>query len=208
MPIQDHLSSSIDRRDQEPNKQLAVRIATGEYQVKELIDFLKTQPKRQFQQDAILTLAYTAEKNATLVAPYGEFLSRQLDSKFNRVVWGSMIALSHLTKVIPELLFHSLSVILQTMETSTVVARDHGFKILIGLYTLDEYQDQVTPLIAEQIQIAPDNQFGQYTERWMEVIIPKHRNQLIAIMEQKRQELTNAIHLKRLDKNLRKLIQS
>ena len=62
MAIQEHLAYSLDRKDQEPNKNLAERIVNkgGEAQLQELVDFFLTQPHKEFQKDSVLTLAWVS----------------------------------------------------------------------------------------------------------------------------------------------------
>jgi len=60
-------------------------------------------------------------------------------------------------------------------------------------------------LIQEQLMKAPSNQLGQYAERLIEVLNKKHLNSLIETLESRREDVTNEHHIKRLNKNLKKL---
>ncbi len=205
MPIQDFLSSAQGNRDQGPNHELADRIVAGEFAVEELVEFFRTKPHRDLQKDAVLTLAYVAEQAPELITPYTDLLVDNLGSKINRVVWGSLIALAHITPKIPDEVFQHLPKVIDAMHASTVVARDYGFRILAIIYTSDQHREDVFPLVLEEVHLAPANQLGQYAERIMEVLEAEHRDTLRKVLEERREELSNPHHLKRLEKNLKRL---
>ncbi len=207
MSIQDKLSFALDRNDQEPNKLVAKQIVEsgGDHEVKELVDFIESQPKQRAQSDAVLALAYVSEQLPELLMPHVDFLIDKLTSEINRVVFGSMIALSHIAHLAQEKLFNALPQIIDSMDRGTVVTRDHGFKVMVTLYQDDRFQEDVFLLIQEQLMKAPSNQLGQYAERLIEVLNKTHLNSLIETLEERRNDITNEYHLKRLSKNLKKL---
>ncbi|MEQ8906629.1 hypothetical protein [Ekhidna sp.] len=207
MPIQEQLAFALDRNDQEPNKRVAKQIvdAGGEKEVEELVSFIETRPKQRAQSDAILALAYVGELSPKLLAGHVDFLIRQLTRPINRVVFGSMIALAHIAHLQRKKIFDALPKIIDTMDGGTVVTRDHGFRIMISLYRDDQFQEDMFLLIQEQLIKAPSNQLGQYAERIIEVLNKKHLNSLIETLEERRNDITNEHHVKRLNKNLKKL---
>ena len=201
------LSFSQNRRDQGPNRALALKISdSGDLgMLKELIDFFKTKPHKELQKDCVLTMAWVAETSPQMIVPYADVLIENFDSPINRVVWGSMIALAEIRDQISEKLFEALPKILDAMDAGTVVTRDYGFRILVSLYTLPGYQDDLLYVILEQIRMAPDNQLGQYTEKLMAVLNPIHKDLLYDVMVERLPELSNPHHIKRLNKNVLKL---
>ena len=52
---------------------------------------------------------------------------------------------------------------------------------------------------------APPNQLGQYTENLIAVLDRSHKEQLLTVLEDRKLELVNPHHQKRLSKNLEKL---
>ena len=208
MPIQDHLAYAHRRKDQEPNKLLARRIVESEdaaQQLQELIDFFDTKPHKEFQKDCALTLAWIAEIQPELVAPQATYLIGKLKDPINRVIWGSMIALSGIAHLVQPQLYKALPSILDAMDEGTVVTRDHGYRILMILYQNKAYREDVFLLVLEQLLQAPSNQLGQYTEKWMAVMEKNHVPQVIAVLEERRPEISDPHHLRRLTKNLKKL---
>lgn len=205
MAIQDHLASSLGRKDQGPNHSLAEKIVAGDQDIQELVTFFKTKPHRDLQKDAIITIAYVSELDPRPVLPFFDLLTENLDSSISRVVYGSMMALSRIASLIPERIFEELPRIIDTMHGDSIVARDYGFRILTEMYAVPKYAEDVFPLAIEEIQLAPDNQLGQYVERLLPLLKEDHRSILRKILEARKEELQNPYHLKRLDKNLKKL---
>lgn len=207
MSIADQLAHSQNRRDQGPNRELAAKIINSEDAglLKELVEFFGTKPHKDLQKDCVLTMAWVAEKSPELVVPYTDILVNNLQSSINRVIWGSMIALAEIAAHVPDKLYNALPEILDAMETGTVVTRDFGFRILIALYVLPSYQEDVFYIILEQLRTAPDNQLGQYAEKLMAVMNVRHKYALYDVLSERLTELSNSHHIKRLNKNLLKL---
>lgn len=205
MPIQDKLPYALGRKDQGPNKMLADEIVKGQESLKELVDFLESKPRKEFQKDAALTIGYVAEQAPQQVEPYFEVLIRNLDSKINRVVWASMISLFHISSGTKKELFDHLGIIIQRMDEGTVVTRDYGIRILMALYQEPSYREDCLPLILEQISMAPSNQTGQYTERFGAIVSPSHIEAFVQCLEEKLLELNNEHHIKRVKKTIKKL---
>ncbi|MEP1034571.1 hypothetical protein [Ekhidna sp.] len=207
MPIQNQLAYALDRNDQEPNKQVAKQIVDtgGVKEVDELVFFVKSRPRQRAQADAILALAYIGEITPELLTNQADFLIGELKSKINRVIFGSMIGLSHIAHLQKEKLYDSLPQIIDAMDAGTVVTRDFGYRIMITLYQENRLQADMFLLIQEQLMKAPANQLGQYTERLIEVLNKSHLNLLIETLEERRTDISNEYHITRLNKNLKKL---
>ncbi len=207
MSISDQLAYSQGRKDQEPNKILAQGIADIEdtKRLIELITFIESKPHRRLQMDAALTVAYVGELNPEMLIPHVDFLIEKLKDTIDRVAWGSMIALSHISPLVLDQMYKHLPELLDAMDMGSIVGRDHGFKILVNLYREERYSSDMLFILLEQIRKAPSNQLGQYAERLIEVIKDEHKSELITVLEERGQDLTNEYHLKRLTKNLKKL---
>ena len=207
MPIQDQLSYALDRNDQKPNKLVARQIVdAGDHkEIKELVDFIEIRPEQRAQSDAMLTLAYVGELSPGLLAGQEDFFIGQLNSPINRVIYGSMIALAHIAHLQKEKLFDALPKIIDAMDAGTVVTRDYGFRIMVILYADNRFQEDMFLLVSEQLMKAPSTQLGQYTERLIDVLSKSHLNSLIETLKERRGDISNEYHIKRLNKNLEKL---
>lgn len=207
MSIQNQLAHSLGRKDQVPNKALAQSIADAEYMsgLNKLIQFIESGPIDRLQMDAMLAIAYVAEQKPQLVVDHVDFLISKLNDPINRVIWGSMIALAHMADLVSDKLFEALPKVIDAMDAGTVVTRDFGFRILVSLYKVEQFCDDVFYIISDQIILAPSNQLGQYVERMIPIVKVDHKKKLIAILEERNVDLTNKHHIKRLNKNLKKL---
>jgi hypothetical protein len=207
MSIQNQLADSLGRKDQAPNKALAKTIvdASDSNRLDELVQFIETKPLDRLQMDAMLTIAYISEALPELVVEKVDFLIGKLNDPINRVIFASMIALSHMADLVSAKLYEALPKVIDAMDSGTVVTRDFGFRILVSLYRIEQYCDDVFYIISDQIILAPSNQLGQYMERMIPIVKPEHKKKLIAILEGRSEDLSNQYHLNRLNKNLKKL---
>ena len=206
MPISEKLAYSQKRKDQLPNKETARIVLDAEDRsaIQELCKLIDSDFPKRLKMDATLTLAYIAEEKPELLKSHTDFLIDKLQDPIERVGWGSMIALSHMSSQASGKLYDQLPAILDAMDRDSIVGRDHGFRILVSLYVIDSYQEDLHFIILEQLRKVRPNQLGQYTERYMGVIKPHHKKDLIAVLEEDRSDL-NEYHIKRLAKNLKKL---
>lgn len=207
MPIQEKLAFALDRKDQEPNRLVARQIVESEGQrgIEDMIEFIESKPIKRAQMDAMLALAYAGELSPKTLAPHVDFLVSKLNDPINRVIWGSMIGLAHIAHLVQPKLFEALPKVIDAMDAGTVVTRDYGFRIMVDLYKDEQFQEDMFLLIQEQLMKAPSNQLGQYAERIIEVLNKNHLNPLIETLESRREDVTNEHHIKRLNKNLKKL---
>ena len=200
------LSSAMDRRDQGPNEAIAQEVvASGNPDLlQEVVQVILSNNPVRLKNDAVMVLMAISRIKPGILLEQTRLLISLLDSKSNRQVWGSMIALANMAPMVREDIKPYLAKILRAMDEGTVVTRDHGFTILTELYK-DDPSGDLLALINEQLLNAPPNQVGQYTEKFMEVVRKEDLSSCIATLEVRAQELTNEHHLKRLGKNLRKL---
>ncbi len=207
MSIKEKLSYVKGRGDQGPNKQLAQEIVEkeGHDSIRELIALFDTKPHVAIQKDCSLTLAWIAKTNPQMMVHYTDYFLNKLGNPVNRVIWGSMITLTAIAPFQQEKLFENLPDILHAMDTGTVVTRDHGYRILITLYQNQTYQKDVFTLILEQLTKAPSNQLGQYAERLIDVLNLSHKPELMTLLESRFEDIENEHHVRRLEKNLKKL---
>ncbi|MEQ9403227.1 MAG: hypothetical protein RIM99_06580 [Cyclobacteriaceae bacterium] len=207
MDVSKRLSFSLDHRDQGPNKKLAKDIVDSQDKelLEELIQLLESRPAAGLQKDCAVTLAYVAEQSPRMLTPYTTQMINNMDASVNRVIWGSMMVLAHIAPLVSQELYSELPKIMDAMDKGTVVTRDYGFRILVELYQVDEIKEDMLYIILEQLAKSPGNQLGQYAERFMPVVTVDHKPTFIKTLEERRGDLTNEHHLKRLTKNLKKL---
>ena len=206
MNISDRFSSALGRRDEEPNKRLAreISIAHDKTAIRELVKILCSQPAPDTLADAIKVLEMVGEQQPALAHPAFPALIPLIRHPENKIVWRSMAALSTIASYHTEECFQHLGLILKVMDRGSVITRDHGFRILLMLYQ-DRFRDALLPLLKEQLLSSPDNQLGQYAEKWMAVIARGDLPDLRHVLEIRLQDLVNPSHQKRIARVLMKL---
>ena len=209
MSISDRFSRSNGTRNEQLNKQLAKEIVTARDQelVNEVIGVLKTSQSADVLSDGLKVVEMIGEEAPELVETAFETVLGLLDHQQNKIQWRAMSALSTFCEFHPTALYEQLGKILKIMDSGSVITRDHGVRILIMLYQKANYRNTLTQLLKEQILMAPDNQLGQYAEKWMAVIDREDIPLLIKQLEVRQQDLTSPSHQKRISRVLQQLNQ-
>ena len=207
MSVLDKLATTLGRRDEVPNQELARKIVgkRDSAAVQELIDNLNHKNKG-IQNDCIKTLYEIGSANPNLVAKYYKEFGKLLESKNNRLVWGGMTALDTIALKEPKGVHSMLSKILDAADNSgSVIARDHAVGILAKLATLKPYRRDCIALLLEQLMSCPDNQFPMYVEMCAPVIDAENKGRFRKIIEKRAAELERESAKKRVAKVLKRL---
>ena len=177
----DLIATSLNRRDNKPNQDLAVEIIQSKRNdwVKELIDNLQHKDKN-IQSDCIKVLYEIGERGAAeMIAPYCKDFGKILSSKNNRLIWGAMTALDMITLVNPKGVNDLLPMIIQSIDKGSVITIDHGVGILAKLSGIAEYSDTAFPLLVEQLRKCPPKQLPMYSEKSLIAINSENQKQII-----------------------------
>lgn len=206
MSVLDKLATSLNRRDEEPNKQLARHIAetNDATAVKELVTLLQHKDKN-IQSDVIKVLDETGDLNPELVLPYVPELVKLLQHKNNRMVWGAMAALSAVAPAAPAILYDNLGAILDAAAKGSVITKDHAVKILAILAVTPAYTDDCLALLLDQLKDAPLNQLPAYAENTATIVTPNYKPEMARILTQRLPEVEQEAKHRRLTKVLQKL---
>ncbi len=159
------LASSLGRRDEGPNVELAQRIVKTEDKnaVKELVENLSN-TKSDVQADCIKVLYEIGEKKPKLISGSVRQFLALLRSKNNRLVWGAMTALDSITLEEPSAIADDLARITEVADKGSVITRDHAVSILTKLASIRNQEAKALPLLIKQLENCPDNQLPMYAE--------------------------------------------
>jgi hypothetical protein len=199
MSVLQLLSTVKGHKDNQANIALAKETASTENSdaVRELVQNLNHKDKK-IQADCIKVLYETGYIKPELIAPYvQEFLSL-LSGKNNRMIWGSMIALTTIVNLKHQEIYQSLDIIMQAVDKGSVITVDGGVIILASLNRHTAYADTTYPLLMEQLLKCPVKQLPMYAERSMESINERHRGEFMNIIENRLQECEKDSQKKRL----------
>lgn len=206
MSIIPKLATSLNRRDEVPNQELAAEIVLGgdTDSVTELIDNLTNKNKR-IRNDCIKVLYEVGYVEPKMIADHMYVFLDLLGSKDNRLQWGAMTALGCVVKSNPSEIFDVLPTIITASERGSVITRDNCVNILISLASQPEFADEAVAQLIKQIAGCPTNQLPMYAERAMSVIDANHRERFVQILSSRLQEVEKESGRKRIEKVIKKV---
>ncbi len=209
MNVLENLATSLNRRDEVPNTELAVKISkkNDTSAVKVLVENLY-QKNKNIAHDCIKVLYEIGERKPALIEPYiKEFISL-LESKNNRMQWGAMHALDAITGENKKSIYSVLTKIIDAADKGTVITRDHAVAILIKLCSDGKYAGNAFKLLIEQLKKCPTNQLPMYAENSMSIITERNKSLFIKTLENRFDELEKDSQRKRLEKVFKKITSS
>jgi len=200
------LAYSLGRNDEEPNIELAKSLAKTKNKkgIKEIVDGLKN-TKEQIANDCIKVLYEIAEISPELISEYIDNFIQLLKSRNNRLVWGSMTALSKIVSFNPEEAFNNLDIIVKACEKGSQITKDNSVSVFAELARVNKkYEKRVFPIIMEHLEKCRPKDVGQHAERAF-VCVNKNNSKIFTeTLLKRRGSLTDA-QKKRVDKLLKKL---
>ncbi len=205
MSVLDQLSSSLGRRDEEPNLALAKEIVHTQDKkaVNELVNHLSN--TTAIQNDCIKVLYEIGEQKPELISDYLGVFVKLLSSKNNRLQWGAMTALAAITKEKPKEIYAALPGILDAADKGSVITRDQAVNILITLCTIEKYIDSAFKLLIEQILKSPTNQVPMYAERAFPIVNTQNKSLFIQTLTSRLGDIEKDSKRKRVEKLIQKL---
>jgi hypothetical protein len=206
MTVINKLASSLNRRDEIPNIELAKQIAAKKDKsaVQELIDSLSNKSK-DIQNDCIKVLYEIGEINPALIARYSREFIDLLDHKNNRLQWGAMTALSTITTENPKAIYAALPKIIKGADNGSVITKDNAVNILIRLCSFKQYADSAFSLLNKQLLNSPVNQLPMYAERALPVINNKNKKLFIKTLTSRLDDMDKETKRKRVEKVISKI---
>ncbi len=206
MPVLNRIAFFQNRRDEVPNQDLArdlVARRDGEG-IQEIAENLWN-TEQNIQSDCLKVLYEVGYLEPGLIADYvGDFLEF-LNSKNNRMVWGSMIALATVARIRADEIFPHVEKIQQLMEKGTVITKDNGIKILAALAASNEaYHATLFPYLLEQLESWRPQDMARYTESIIIAVNAASKDALVDVVQRRLINLegSRAVRLMKLLRNL------
>jgi len=202
------LASSLNRRDEVPNQELAAQIAKNKDAdaVKILIENLQHKSK-DIQNDCIKVLYETGEKSPGLIAEFARDFIVLLGHKNNRLQWGAMTALSTIVNENPKIIYDHLPQLIGASDSGSVITKDNLVKILVSLCGQKKYAEKVFPLLNEELLKSAANQLPMYAENAVPVINETNRKLFIKTLQSRLDSVEKDSKKKRIEKVIRKFSQ-
>ena len=206
MIIIEKLASSMGRRDEIPNQELAKQIANknDKIAIKELFENLHNKNKN-IQNDCIKVIYEIGVLKPLLISDYIEDLIKLLDNTNNRLQWGGMTALNTLVLEKPEHIYDNLSKLVDVAEKGTVITKDNLMAILIKLCSIKKYSDYAFSLFNEQLLKSLNNQLPMYAENAIIIINDSNKIKFIETLRSRLQGIEKETKKARVEKIIKKL---
>jgi len=200
------LAFSLGRNDEEPNIELAKELTKTKNKkgIKEIVEGLNN-PKEQIANDCIKVLYEIAAISPELVSEYGEEFIQLLKSRNNRLVWGSMTALTKIVPLNPDVVFNNLDIVVRAYEKGSVITVDNSISVFAELVKANsKYEKKVFPIIIGHLEKCRPKEVGQHAERAFVCINKNNSPKFKETLLKRRESLTEA-QKKRIDKLISKL---
>lgn len=206
MRVINKLASSLNRRDETPNQELAAEIAgsNDKKAVQELVDNLSNKSK-DLQSDCIKVLYEIGTIKPALIAAHVNSFIDLLGNKNNRLQWGAMTALHTITNEKPEAVYNALPTIIAVADKGSVITNDHCVGILIKLAAVKQYAEDAFLLLLERLKICPTNQLPMYAENALPVIDESNKAVFIKTLTARLNEIEKGTKRARVEKVIKKL---
>ena len=200
------LAYSLGRNDEEPNIELAKELVKTKNNkgIKEIVDGLNNKTV-QIANDCIKVLYEIGEISPELISEYAENFIVSLKSRNNRLVWGSMTALSKIASLNADEIYQNLDILTRAYEKGSVITVDNCISVFAELAKADKkYEKKIFPIIIGHLEKCRPKEVGQHAERAF-ICINKNNAELFKkTILGRRDSLTDA-QKKRLDKLIKKM---
>ncbi|MBC7085802.1 MAG: hypothetical protein H5T43_05490 [Methanomethylovorans sp.] len=197
----ERLAYSLGRNDEVPNIELAEELVKKKdlQGIREIVDGLSNNSEK-IANDCIKVLYEIGSRDATLISDYVYDFVKLLKSKNNRLVWGSMTALSKVTSFKPKEVFANLDTIKKAYEKGSVITIDNSISVFAALSKSDpEYEKVVFPIIISHLEKCRSKEVGQHAERAFPCVNKENSDLFKKVLLKRRGSLTES-QKKRVDK--------
>lgn len=206
MSVISRLASSVGRRDEVPNQELARDLAARKDKagIREIAENLWSRDKN-IQADCIKVLYEVGYIEPKLIGDYAEEFVKLLRSKNNRLVWGGMIALAQVAKSNPDKVFQYLEKIKRAKETGSVITVDNAVAALAWTGSANaRYNKAIFPYLLKHLSSCRPKEVPQHSEKTLPAVNSTNKADFIKVLE-KRSEDLSASELARVKKVIKRV---
>ena len=194
MSVLNRLASSVGRREEIPNQELARDLAAKKDKagIREIAQNLWNKDKN-IQADCVKVLYEIGSIEPNLIADYAEDFVKLLRSKNNRLVWGGMTALNEVAKANPDAVFKYLDEIKKAKETGSVITVDNAVSTLA--YTaaaVDTYNKAIFPYLLKHLSGCRPKEVPQHAEKTLPAVNSSNKADFIKVLEKRMEDLSGS----------------
>ncbi|WP_336771665.1 hypothetical protein [Paenibacillus sp. MMO-58] len=206
MSVVNLLASRLDRDDEEPNIELAQRLASEENLagIQEIIENLSSKDKR-VRHDCIKVAYEIGELRPELISQYALRFIELLTSRDNRLVWGAMTALSAIADTASEPIMEHVEQIVSAMTTGSVITVDKAVLTLSIIAAVSEANNKaIFPFLLRHLESCRSKEVPQHSESALLAVTALNKEDYLKVLRERERHLTDA-QLKRVKKIYRTL---
>lgn len=201
MSVLGMLASQLGRNDEEPNVELALRLAHAENRegIKEIIESLSCKDKK-IQSDCVKVAYEIGKVKPELTGEYAIVFVKLLNSRNNRLVWGGMMALETIAEVASAVIMPHLDTIKSAMRTGSVITVDKGVLTLAKLAAVSrENNEAIFPFLLNHLENCRSKEVPQHSESILLAVTDSNQAGFLEVLQKREQYLTPP-QLKRVKK--------
>ncbi len=206
MSIISQLASSLDRKDEEPNIELAQKIvATKDTSaVQELVEHLSDKNKA-IRHDCIKVLYEIGDRQPPLIADHVQAFIDLIQTKDNRMVWGAMTALGSIATLKTEEIGQHIKTIMRVTEKGSVITQDWGVRVLATVAAhLPDDSDKIFAFLLDFLKICRPKDLPRHAESTA-VAVNAHNHSAFTSLLESRKPALKLPQLKRIEKLLKQI---
>jgi hypothetical protein len=194
MSVLKRIAHFQNRRDEAPNQELARELVEKKNKkgIREIAENLWNS-NQNVQSDCLKVLYEIGFLKPELVADYADDFLKLLKSKNNRLVWGSMIALSTIAELKADEIAEHDKDILAAMQQGSVITRDNGVKVLaIVAASGDARRKKLFPYLLKHLETCRPKDVPQHAEKIVVAVNAKNRDDFAKVLEKRMSDMSSA----------------
>jgi len=192
MSTLDQIAFFQNRRDEAPNQELARKLADANDQegIQEIAENLWNK-NAGIQSDCLKVLYEIGYLKPELVAGYAEDFVKLLRSRNNRLVWGSMIALSTIAAAAADTLYPHIDSIRKAMESGSVITVDNAVLTLAKIASTSiDRRRQVFPTLLQHLRTCRPKDVPQHSEKTLVAVDSENKKAFIEVLQVRMEDMT------------------
>jgi len=188
------LACRLGRNDEIPNVELAQKLCDGSdtQGIQEIVNGLKSE-EQAVANDCVKVLYEIGQRKPELIADFVDVFILALSDKNNRIVWGSMKALTYITPIKSEVIFSHLPEIVAAYTKGSVITVDNSISVFAHLCKANaDYQQQIFPILLKHLTTCKIKEIPQHAERMAICINSSNKEAFINVLETRINELSKS----------------
>ena len=205
--IMEFISTSIDTKEQKPNIDLAIKLATTKDRatISEVVDNLKSKDKT-IASDCIKVLYEIGKIEPLLIIDYLDTFLELISSKNNRMVWGAMYAVAQIAPYKIDIVNNNFDKIITAYENGSIITIDSCIAIFAEIAKAEVSNSKIAfDMIIKHLRTCRLKEIPQHSEKAFACVNGSNYKEFEQILLSRFDNM-NLSQQKRVKKVLKKII--